>query len=78
LDKSLLFIRRQIPRCLSGGLTNTHRDGGSSKPRPINFLTSQSEQSLTQKLHGSKIDRIYDEAGNVVETQEHKGDFKEW
>jgi hypothetical protein len=22
--------------------------------------------------------RVYDEAGNVIETQEHKGDFKEW
>jgi len=22
--------------------------------------------------------RIYDETGNVVETQEHKGDFKDW
>jgi len=22
--------------------------------------------------------RVYDEAGNVIETQEHAGDFKEW
>jgi len=22
--------------------------------------------------------RVYDDAGNVVETHEHKGDFKEW
>ena len=22
--------------------------------------------------------RVYDEAGNVIETREHKGDFKEW
>ena len=22
--------------------------------------------------------RVYDEAGNVMETHEHKGDFKEW
>jgi len=22
--------------------------------------------------------RIYDEAGNVIETHEHAGDFKEW
>jgi len=22
--------------------------------------------------------RVYDAAGNVIETQEHKGDFKEW
>jgi hypothetical protein len=22
--------------------------------------------------------RAYDEAGNMIETREHKGDFKEW
>jgi hypothetical protein len=22
--------------------------------------------------------RVYDEAGNVIETREHAGDFKEW
>jgi hypothetical protein len=22
--------------------------------------------------------RVYDEAGNVIETQQHAGDFKEW
>ena len=22
--------------------------------------------------------RVYDESGNVIETHEHKGDFKEW
>jgi hypothetical protein len=22
--------------------------------------------------------RVYDEAGNIIETHEHKGDFKEW
>jgi len=22
--------------------------------------------------------RVYDAAGNVIETHEHKGDFKEW
>jgi hypothetical protein len=24
------------------------------------------------------IIRVYDNAGNVIETHEHKGDFKEW
>jgi hypothetical protein len=23
-------------------------------------------------------ERVYDDAGNVIETHEHKGDFKEW
>jgi hypothetical protein len=24
------------------------------------------------------VTRVYDEAGNVIATHEHKGDFKEW
>ena len=32
-------------------------------------------------MHGSRshdaVIRVYDDAGNVIETQEHKGDFKE-
>jgi hypothetical protein len=33
------------------------------------------------KFHGRSLDaviRVYDEAGNVIETHEHKGDFSEW
>ena len=26
----------------------------------------------------SAVIRVYDKAGNVIETHEHKGDFKEW
>jgi hypothetical protein len=26
----------------------------------------------------SSVIRIYDDGGNVIETQEHKGVFKEW
>ena len=33
-------------------------------------------------MHDSRsadaVIRVYDEAGNVIETQEHKGNFKEW
>jgi hypothetical protein len=33
-------------------------------------------------MHSSRshdaVIRVYDAAGNVVETHEHKGDFKEW
>ena len=29
------------------------------------------------RSHGAVI-RVYDSAGNVIETQEHKSDFKEW
>ena len=27
---------------------------------------------------GNAMIRVYDEAGNVIETHEHAGDFKEW
>jgi hypothetical protein len=29
------------------------------------------------RLHDAVI-RVYDSAGNVIETHEHRGDFKEW
>jgi hypothetical protein len=29
------------------------------------------------RAHAAVI-RVYDAAGNVIETHEHKGDFKEW
>jgi hypothetical protein len=29
------------------------------------------------RSHNAVI-RVYDEAGNVIETHEHTGDFKEW
>ena len=29
------------------------------------------------RSHGAVI-RVYDEAGNVIETHEHAGDFKDW
>jgi hypothetical protein len=29
------------------------------------------------RSHNAVI-RVYDEAGNVIQTREHKGDFKEW
>jgi hypothetical protein len=38
-------------------------------------------QSVTQNFtacsHGTAI-RVYDDAGNVIETHEQVGDFKEW
>jgi hypothetical protein len=32
---------------------------------------------LCSRSHDAVI-RVYDAAGNVIETHEHKGDFKEW
>ena len=36
---------------------------------------------FTAKFHSRSHDaaiRVYDDAGNVIETHEHKGDSKEW
>ena len=40
----------------------------------------QAPQAATNKFsrsHDAAI-RVYDEAGNVIETHAHKGEFKEW
>jgi hypothetical protein len=42
---------------------------------------SRSTQSATQSFYSRSHDaviRVHDDAGNVIETHEHKGDFKEW
>jgi hypothetical protein len=37
----------------------------------------QKRSQLFIRAHNALI-RVYDAAGNVIETHEHKGDFKEW
>jgi hypothetical protein len=32
----------------------------------------------SQPLAGVFVIRVFDSAGNVIDTHEHKGDFKEW
>jgi hypothetical protein len=43
---------------------------------------TQSATQLASPLFYSRshdaLIRVYDEAGNVIETHEHKGGFKEW
>jgi hypothetical protein len=38
--------------------------------------------AINHAMHSSRshdaVIRVYDEAGNVTESHEHKGDFKEW
>jgi hypothetical protein len=38
---------------------------------------TQSDTRNIAAAHNAVI-RVYDEAGNVIETRKHKGDFKEW
>ncbi len=38
---------------------------------------SFASEKVLSRLHDAVI-RVYDEAGNVIEAHEHKGEFKEW
>jgi hypothetical protein len=46
-------------------------DGPSAVSNAVGYAMHRS------RSHNAVI-RIYDAAGNVIETHEHKGDFKEW
>jgi hypothetical protein len=45
-------------------------------------LSNAAANAIGYAMHYSRshraVIRVYDEAGNVIETHEHKGDFKEW
>jgi hypothetical protein len=41
-------------------------------------LATQSGTRSSTTVHMMAVIRVYDEAGNVIETHEHTGDFKEW
>jgi hypothetical protein len=41
------------------------------------FRDAISNAKFRSRSHRAVI-RVYDTAGNVIETHEHKGDFKEW
>jgi hypothetical protein len=45
------------------------------KPNAINNTIDFTK--FYTRSHAAMI-RVYDEAGNVIETHEHAGDFKEW
>jgi hypothetical protein len=34
--------------------------------------------SAISVVHMTPVIRVFDEAGNVIETHEHAGEFKEW
>jgi len=41
------------------------------------FQTQSDTRNIAAASHDAVI-TVYDAAGNVIETHEHKGDFKEW
>src|SRR6266481_8894834 len=55
LDKSLSFFWRQIAGGLPSGRANPNRNGGSSKPSPINFFTAHDRQKVIRELRESKF-----------------------
>jgi hypothetical protein len=45
---------------------------------PNTSTTTQSGSVNVYGPNGYAVIRVYDEAGNVIETREQAGDFKEW
>jgi hypothetical protein len=45
------------------------------EPNPVSNAIGYAK--FFSRSHNAVI-RVYDEAGNVIETREHMGDFKEW
>ena len=44
----------------------------------LNILAVERQAAKSYCASHPAVIRVYDEADNVIETQEHKGDFKEW
>ena len=43
-----------------------------------NAVTNATGYAMHDSRSANAVIRVYDDAGNVTETHEHKGDFKEW
>ena len=43
-----------------------------------NALSNAVDYAKFRSRSHPAVIRVYDEAGNVIETHEHKGEFKEW
>jgi hypothetical protein len=52
-----------------------HSVGWSAEPNAVSNAVDYTK--FYSRLHDALI-RVYDDVGNVIETHEHKGDFKEW
>ena len=67
----------RYPNNYSNRNTYTNADSGNTytKNDPDAEAASDAASVIVIAAH---IIRIYDDAGNVIETHEHKGEFKEW
>jgi hypothetical protein len=43
-----------------------------------NAITNAIGYAMHRSRSHNAVIRVYDAAGNVIETRNHKGDFKEW
>jgi hypothetical protein len=43
-----------------------------------NAVTNATGYAMHDSRSSDAVIRVYDEVGNVIETHEHAGDFKEW
>jgi hypothetical protein len=41
-------------------------------------MCCRNNRTLTARADHDAVIRLYDESGNVIETHEHMGEFKEW
>jgi hypothetical protein len=51
--------------------------GGVRFRRP-NAVSNATGYAMHYSRSAEAVIRVYEKAGNVIETHEHKGDFKEW
>ena len=63
-------------------LSETGSKRCSTRPRRVNAGPNAVINAIGYAEHRSRshdaVIRVYDDAGNVIETHAHKGDFKEW
>ena len=60
----MFVLTKQAQKWLITAVQNTLTSGATCSSRRCRKMTDA-------------VIRVYDEAGNVIETQEHKGEFKE-
>ena len=49
-----------------------------ARSRKLRFFYGCKESELWRLVRLLALIRVYDDAGNVIETHEHAGEFKEW
>jgi hypothetical protein len=63
-------LRYTIPESVSHSATPT--SSADFLPKPL------FDDALSRIPRRAKLETVYDETGNVIQTHEHAGDFKEW